>query len=414
MPRNGYNLDPNQYLSTYYIRDASGNVMATYQKTWSNGHINAKDHPIYGSSRIGVDENEVAIIPQTTQNLNSTNFVTGSKIYELSNHLGNVMQTITDHKIAYTYSGNLRYGAEVTSMNDYYPFGMLMPNRHENSSQYRYGFNGKEKDDETKGQGAQYDYGFRIYDPRIARFLSVDPLTKSYPWYTPYQFAGNKPIWATDLDGLEEYYYMDYIIGTTGNVMISTYTKGVLEDGGSTTYVLRLIDLSKEGVVITEKVVPRKQFYEAADYLNVKGRLESRSLNELIYDEFGNEDSPKRLSEKTDIPATDQGQDMFDQVFGGNFGVQKGTGGSSDNDGENRSKDDPLIGTGGYDSPEGKKEVPYSYEDQTDTINEGKSILVTKRKFKFENGEFNYSHEFYGIDLETGDTTYKFTDSNKE
>jgi LysM repeat protein len=36
--------------------------------------------------------------------------------------------------------------------------------------------------------------------------LSVDPLTKKYPWYTPYQFAGNKPIWAVDIDGLEESY----------------------------------------------------------------------------------------------------------------------------------------------------------------------------------------------------------------
>ena len=34
--------------------------------------------------------------------------------------------------------------------------------------------------------------------------MSVDPLTSSYPWYTPYQFAGNKPIAAIDLDGLEE------------------------------------------------------------------------------------------------------------------------------------------------------------------------------------------------------------------
>jgi hypothetical protein len=29
-------------------------------------------------------------------------------------------------------------------------------------------------------------------------------LIKKFPWYTPYQFAGNKPIIATDLDGLEE------------------------------------------------------------------------------------------------------------------------------------------------------------------------------------------------------------------
>lgn len=69
---------------------------------------------------------------------------------------------------------------------------------------YRYGFNGKEQDPEVSGQGNQYDYGFRIYNPRLGRFLSVDPLFNSYPWYTPYQFAGNMPIWAIDLDGLEE------------------------------------------------------------------------------------------------------------------------------------------------------------------------------------------------------------------
>jgi RHS repeat-associated protein len=69
---------------------------------------------------------------------------------------------------------------------------------------YRYGFNGKEMDNEVSGTGNSYDYGFRIYNPRIAKFLSVDPLSPKYPWYTPYQFAGNKPIRFIDLDGLEE------------------------------------------------------------------------------------------------------------------------------------------------------------------------------------------------------------------
>ncbi len=97
---------------------------------------------------------------------------------------------------------------------NYYPFGSLMPGRHtvQTSSDYdangnkiyRYGFNGKESDFEAKNSGGtQYDYGFRIYDPRIAKFLSVDPLSKSYPMLTPYQYAANGPIWATDLDGLE-------------------------------------------------------------------------------------------------------------------------------------------------------------------------------------------------------------------
>ena len=81
---------------------------------------------------------------------------------------------------------------------------MLVPNRHGNSSNYRYGFNGKEKDDELKGEGNSLDYEKRFYDSRIGKFLSIDPLFKGYPWYTPYQFAGNTPIQAIDLDGLEE------------------------------------------------------------------------------------------------------------------------------------------------------------------------------------------------------------------
>ncbi len=72
------------------------------------------------------------------------------------------------------------------------------------TSSYRYGFNGKELDRETTGT-TTYDYGFRIYNPGLGRFLSVDALTQSYPWYTPYQFAGNMPIAAIDLDGLEPY-----------------------------------------------------------------------------------------------------------------------------------------------------------------------------------------------------------------
>jgi uncharacterized protein RhaS with RHS repeats len=48
-----------------------------------------------------------------------------------------------------------------------------------------------------------YDYGFRIYDPRIARFLSVDPLSDNFPELTPYQYASNNPIMFIDIDGLE-------------------------------------------------------------------------------------------------------------------------------------------------------------------------------------------------------------------
>jgi RHS repeat-associated protein len=82
-----------------------------------------------------------------------------------------------------------------------------MPGRTFNSEGYRYGFNGKEKDDKGEWGSTHYGYGFRIYNPGIARFLRVDPLAPDYPWYTPYQFAGNKPIAHIDMDGLEEWFY---------------------------------------------------------------------------------------------------------------------------------------------------------------------------------------------------------------
>lgn len=85
-------------------------------------------------------------------------------------------------------------------------FGSLMPGRHTGGNEYRYGFNGEESDPELKGEGNSINYKARIYDPRLGKFLSVDPLTKDYPWYTPYQFAGNTPIQAVDLDGLEPKY----------------------------------------------------------------------------------------------------------------------------------------------------------------------------------------------------------------
>ena len=89
---------------------------------------------------------------------------------------------------------------------------------------YGFGFNGKEKDAETYGEGNEYDYGFRIYNPRIGKFLSVDPLAAKFPFYTPYQFSGNKPISCLDLDGLEDIYYLDPIEEKNGNAIMDLLT----------------------------------------------------------------------------------------------------------------------------------------------------------------------------------------------
>jgi RHS repeat-associated protein len=83
------------------------------------------------------------------------------------------------------------------------PFGMMMPGREYQAQPSRFGFNGKENDNEVKGFGNQEDYGFRIFDPRLGRFLSVDPLTKSFPYNSPYIFSDDDPMNFIDLEGLQ-------------------------------------------------------------------------------------------------------------------------------------------------------------------------------------------------------------------
>ena len=173
---------------TRYLRDASGNVMAIYQDSVMT------EQPIYGSSRLGMYKGG-----KITAYRNM-----GTKRYELTNHLGNVMTVISDN-IGMEQDS---VWASVVTTSDYYPFGLEMASRGFSDSTYRYGFNGKEKDQEGEFGNTNYDYGFRIYNPGIARFLSVDPLMKSYPMLTPYQFAANSPISGIDQDGLEYVYYL--------------------------------------------------------------------------------------------------------------------------------------------------------------------------------------------------------------
>lgn len=100
---------------------------------------------------------------------------------------------------------NPMYSAVLNNLTETYAFGSPLVGRQANANTYRYGFNGKENDNETSTQ----DYGMRIYNPRLGRFLSVDPLTAKFSMLTPYQFASNTPIQAIDLDGLEAVKYHD-------------------------------------------------------------------------------------------------------------------------------------------------------------------------------------------------------------
>ena len=195
----------NNNATTWYIRDAQGNSLAVYDNK-DAGVVKWQEQQLYGSSRLGMWKPGIS-----SGTSGSTVWgISGKKFYELNNHLGNVLAVISDNRVQHQNGGTLDYyEPDVVSAQDYYPFGMLQPGRSVSSGSYRYGFNGKENDNEVKGDGNQQDYGMRIYDPRLGRFLSVDPLTESYPELTPYQFASNAPVNSVDLDGLERQIAID-------------------------------------------------------------------------------------------------------------------------------------------------------------------------------------------------------------
>jgi RHS repeat-associated protein len=201
-------------VTSVYVRDASGNILSIYTQSGS-GAAQQSEVDLYGSSRLGSVGS--LTVPTSSISLSGglgtatlSTFSRGEKFFELGNQLDNILQTITDKKIAVPSTTNNtlidHFTADIATAQDYYPFGMLMPGRTfiaSTTASYRYGFNGKENDNEVKGVGDQVNYGMRGYDPRVGRFLSVDPMTKKYAYYTPYQFAGNSPIEFIDRDGME-------------------------------------------------------------------------------------------------------------------------------------------------------------------------------------------------------------------
>jgi RHS repeat-associated protein len=198
--------------------------------TWQEQHI-------YGSSRLGMYQSGQLLVKykykysDTLQiYLDSVKFNRDTnramrklshKQYELSNHLGNVLSTVLDRKTPITSSGGsggsgggtiiTHYEGDVVFASDYYPFGSPMTWTTTDSSGgrlysgggYRYGFQGQEKDNEVIGEGNSINFAYRVHDSRLGRFLSVDPLTSSYPHNSPYAFSENRVTNSIELEGLE-------------------------------------------------------------------------------------------------------------------------------------------------------------------------------------------------------------------
>jgi hypothetical protein len=145
---------------------------------------------------------QTGIVPPPSDDIRYNREV-GKKRYELKNHLGNVMAVITDKKIANMVGTDVYWLPEVKTVQDFYPFGMIQPERTWESDKYRYGFQAQEKVDEVKGSGNHYTSTYWEMDPRLGRRWNLDPVVK--PWQSLYQTFSDNPIWRIDPNGDDDY-----------------------------------------------------------------------------------------------------------------------------------------------------------------------------------------------------------------
>ena len=148
-----------------------------------------------------------------------------------------MLATVSDKKVGVSSNGNTidYYNADVISAQDYYPGGMLMPGRKYSiaNTNYRFGFNGQEKENEVPGEGNLLVFKHREYDPRTGRFWSVDPLASMYPWNSSYAFAENSPVRFLDLEGAERYDYTYKLNAELGTAELQKITKSDVDAKGN-------------------------------------------------------------------------------------------------------------------------------------------------------------------------------------
>uniref|UniRef100_UPI0031D03575 hypothetical protein n=1 Tax=Fluviicola sp. TaxID=1917219 RepID=UPI0031D03575 len=194
--------------STYYVLDPQGTQLAVYEQIVEEGTSKyyLAERNIVGQQRLGTLSDTIDL-GQNSPNP-SYGFL-GNRMYELGNHLGNVLTVISD--IVYPISSNNTtidmYFVGIEQVSDYSPFGVQLDGRTGeggvSARRYRYGFQAQEKDDEIKGEGNSMNYEFRMHDTRLGRFFAVDPLTDKFPQWSPYQFSGNQVISTKELEGME-------------------------------------------------------------------------------------------------------------------------------------------------------------------------------------------------------------------
>ena len=212
---NGMEFKDNANESVEYEYDKNGNLTKDLNKNITGIQYNILNLPSHISFADGshivyeyaADGRKVRTTHTINNNVTSTVYC-GNAIYEngsltmLLNEAG--YYSFQDNKYHFyikDHQGNIRVVADedgkVDEVNDYYPFGGLMSNAKNDMQPYKY--NGKELD--RKGGLDWYDYGARMYDATLGRFMKTDRFSEKYVSLSPYQYGANNPVNNVDING---------------------------------------------------------------------------------------------------------------------------------------------------------------------------------------------------------------------
>ncbi len=272
----------------FYVNDAQGNTLASYKVNGSE--LRCENINIYGSARIGsYNLNEIV----QTETAVRDSFLRGLKRYEIVNHSGDVQAVVSDKRVRTSSVSS----ADIISATDYYPFGMVMPNRSFGTRTYRYGFQGMECDSAVAGDGNSYTTEFRQYDPRVCRWMSVDPMENKYPDMSPYVAFMNNPISVGDANGADPLTAQQFsnrlmeiatrdmrlMEGMSMDEMLTHIARELMEDG-----TLQILEMPAGAIESSEEQVRTfTSVGEVSEYLQSNATSTVEFVHEALDSYFG-------------------------------------------------------------------------------------------------------------------------------
>lgn len=163
------------------------------------------------------DKSRVVLVETLTGGASSLGEALGVSLgrYQLSNHLGSACVELDDTGQLISYEEFHAFGSSAYSAVS----GAIA------AARKRYRYTGLERDEAT---GLDY-YKMRYYASWLCRFLSVDALKDKFPFYSTYQYAGNKPINFIDLDGNETVGNADTYVPSNGQQGLSVKKEESIE-----------------------------------------------------------------------------------------------------------------------------------------------------------------------------------------